>query len=117
MLDVSKITCWQFATHKVADPKLIAVWISGFKKGKRGDTLVDTEKLDADAEKLRRFCISNPDMPVMDAVEKVVSEPALGPRGTGNKPEDWTEAMPLARGAPMAAHELQQDRGLVRAPR
>jgi acid stress chaperone HdeB len=75
MLDVSKITCWQFATHKVADPKLIAVWISGFKKGKRGDTLVDTEKLDADAEKLRRFCISNPDMPVMDAVEKVVSEP------------------------------------------
>jgi acid stress chaperone HdeB len=75
VLDVSKITCWQFATHKVADPKLIAVWISGFKKGKSGDTLVDTEKLDADAEKLRRFCISNPDMPVMDAVEKVVSEP------------------------------------------
>jgi len=72
MLDVSKITCWQFATHKVADPKLIAVWISGFEKGKRGDTLVDTEKLDADAEKLRKFCISNPDMPVMKAVEKVV---------------------------------------------
>lgn len=72
MLDVSKITCWQFATHKVADPKLIAVWISGFKKGQGGDTLVDTEKLDADAEKLRRFCISNPDMPVMEAVETVI---------------------------------------------
>jgi acid stress chaperone HdeB len=75
MLDVSKITCWQFATHKVADPKLIAVWISGFKHAKRGDTLVDIEKLDADAEKLRKFCISNPDMPVMEAVEKAVGEP------------------------------------------
>lgn len=72
MLDVSKITCWQFATHKVADPKLIAVWISGFHKGKSGDTLVDTEKLDANAEKLRKFCIANPDMSVMEAVEKVI---------------------------------------------
>jgi acid stress chaperone HdeB len=74
VLDVSKLTCWQFATYKVADPKLIAVWISGFQHGKRGDMLVDTEKLDADAEKLRTFCISNPDMPVMEAVEKVVGE-------------------------------------------
>jgi hypothetical protein len=57
------------------DPKLIAVWVSGFKHAKRGDTLVDIEKLDADAEKLRKFCISNPDMPVMEAVEKAVGKP------------------------------------------
>lgn len=74
VLDVSKLTCWQFATHKVADPKLIAVWLSGFHNGKRDDTLVDTEKLDADTDKLRTFCISNREMPVMEAVEKVVSE-------------------------------------------
>lgn len=74
VLDVSKLTCWQFATHKVADPKLIAVWISGFHNGKSGDTLVDTEKLDADAAKLRTFCVSNPDMPVMEAVEKVIGD-------------------------------------------
>ena len=72
MLDISKLTCWQFATHKVADLRLIASWISGFQHGKRGDTLVDTQKLGDDADKLRSFCISNPKMPVMEAVEKVV---------------------------------------------
>ncbi|ODS00673.1 hypothetical protein AUC68_13805 [Methyloceanibacter methanicus] len=72
VLDVSQLTCGQFARHKVADPKLIAAWLSGFQNGKSDDTLVDTEKLDADTDKLRTFCFSNPDMPVMEAVEKIV---------------------------------------------
>ena len=72
MLDVSKLTCEQFATYKVADPKLIASWISGFQHGKRGDTLVDTQKLDTDTDKVLAFCLENPDALVMEAVDKVV---------------------------------------------
>ena len=72
MLDVAKLTCWQYATYKITDPKLIAIWINGFQHGKRGDTLVDTQKLDADMDKVRQFCVANPETPVMEAVEKVV---------------------------------------------
>ncbi len=72
MLDVSKLTCQQFATYKVADPKLIAIWINGFQHGKRGDTLVDTQKLDTDTDKVLAFCLENPDASVMEAVDKVV---------------------------------------------
>jgi acid stress chaperone HdeB len=44
MLDLTKVTCDQFIKYKVADPKLIAVWLSGYFHGKRGDTIVDTQK-------------------------------------------------------------------------
>jgi hypothetical protein len=72
MLDVSKLSCQQYATYKVTDPKYIAIWINGYQHGKRGDTLVDTQKLDTDMDKIREFCTMNPDVPVMEAVEKVI---------------------------------------------
>jgi acid stress chaperone HdeB len=72
MLDVSKLSCEQYATYKVKNPKLIAIWINGFQHGKRGDTPLDTEKPHADMDKVLDFCLANPDTLVMEAVEKVV---------------------------------------------
>ncbi len=71
LLDVSKVTCWQFATYKVANPQFIAIWVSGYHQGKRGDTVVDTERLVANADKLSDYCTKNPDIPLMQAVETV----------------------------------------------
>jgi acid stress chaperone HdeB len=72
MLDVSKITCWQFATYKVTSPKFIAIWLSGFHHGKRGDTIVDTQQLAEDADKMTAYCSKNPEVPMMQAVEAVL---------------------------------------------
>jgi len=36
MLDISKVTCDQFAGYKITDPQNIAVWLSGYYNGKRG---------------------------------------------------------------------------------
>ena len=69
MLDVSKITCWQFVTYKVTNPKYIAVWVSGYHHGKRGDTVIDTQKLLANTEKLEAYCTKNPDVPMLEAAE------------------------------------------------
>ena len=69
MLDISTVTCDQFIKYKVADPKLIAVWLNGYFHGKRADTKVDTQKLNADAEK---FCFKNPQAPLMQSVESIV---------------------------------------------
>jgi acid stress chaperone HdeB len=72
---VSKITCWQFVTYKVEDPKNIAIWISGYEHGKRGNTVLDVQRLMADADKLAKYCVKSEDMPVMRAFETILSSP------------------------------------------
>ena len=44
-VDVSKITCDQFNGYKVTNPKNIAIWLSGYYHGERGETTVDTQQL------------------------------------------------------------------------
>ena len=72
MLDVSKLTCDQFIKYKVADPKLIAAWLSGYFHGKRADAMVDTQKLNVDADKVEKFCFKNPQAPLMQSFESVL---------------------------------------------
>src|ERR1041385_7593039 len=71
MLDVAKITCDQFAAYKITNPQNIAMWLSGYYNGKRGNTVLDTQAMTAENQKLREFCITNPQMPVMQAAEKL----------------------------------------------
>ena len=68
-LDVSKITCDQFTGYKVTNPRNIALWLSGYYNGKRGNTVIDTQGLDANARKLQDYCLLNPSVPVMQATE------------------------------------------------
>lgn len=71
-VDVAKITCEQYVLYKIADPREIAMWLSGFYNGKRNNTILDPTKLNEQAEKLKNFCIINGKMTVMDAVAKVI---------------------------------------------
>ena len=68
-LDLSKITCEQYTGYKVTNPQNIAIWLSGYQHGKRGDTTLDTQGLIADAKKLRDYCFRNRQKLVMEAVE------------------------------------------------
>ncbi len=71
-LDVSKITCWQYVAYKVTNPKYLAVWLSGFRHGKNGETIVDMQAVVENAAKLERYCGQNPDIPMMQAAETVL---------------------------------------------
>jgi acid stress chaperone HdeB len=84
-LDVAKITCDQYTSHKITSPQNIAIWLSGYYHGKRGDTTLETQALIANAKKVRDYCFRNPQTLVMDAVEKVLGGRAgdcedIGPR-------------------------------------
>ena len=68
-VDVEKINCQQFAKYKIAHPDRIAIWLNGYFHGKRGDTIVDTQELVESADKLKEYCIKNPDVLLMQAVE------------------------------------------------
>src|SRR6476660_458577 len=68
-LDVSKITCDQYTGYKITNTQNIAIWLSGYYHGKRGDTTLETQGLVAGAKKLRSYCSRNPETLVMNAVE------------------------------------------------
>jgi acid stress chaperone HdeB len=68
-VDVSKITCEQYVLFKVADPQSIAIWLNGYRHGQSGDTIVDTQRFKDNADKLKRYCYSNTEKPIMQAVE------------------------------------------------
>jgi acid stress chaperone HdeB len=68
-LDVSKITCNQFAAYKITSPRNIAIWLSGYYNGKRDNTIIDMQELMEDTQKLQDYCILHPETRVMQAVE------------------------------------------------
>jgi acid stress chaperone HdeB len=71
-LDVANVTCGQFISYKVTNPKYLAVWISGFHHGKSGDTTVDMQTLVTNADKLVEYCLKNPDALMMRAAETIL---------------------------------------------
>jgi acid stress chaperone HdeB len=72
LLDVAKVTCSQFVTYKVTNPKYLAVWLSGFHHGRNGDTTVDMQTVVANADKLVEYCLKNPDALMMQAAETIL---------------------------------------------
>jgi hypothetical protein len=73
-IDVAEITCEQFSLLKVqgADPDQIAIWLSGYYHGMRSSTKVDVERLKENAQKIQNYCLSNGQVTLMGAVEKVL---------------------------------------------
>jgi hypothetical protein len=71
-IDVAKITCEQFRLFAVADPHDISMWLGGYYNGKRNNTIIDTQKFKEQANKVKDYCILNPKVTVMEAVEKLL---------------------------------------------
>ncbi len=68
-IDMSKITCEQWLTFKVADPDQIAIWMAGWYGAKRNTTLVEVQALKETANRLKDICIRNLNVPLMKVVE------------------------------------------------
>jgi acid stress chaperone HdeB len=73
-IDASNITCDQFVHSKVAPPRLVAAWLSGYYNGKRDKRVIDLQTFEANLGKLENFCYQekNFKLPVMQAVEEVL---------------------------------------------
>jgi acid stress chaperone HdeB len=73
-IDVSKITCDQYVGFKVADPKDIVTWLSGYYHGKQGNTFFEPHRLKEIADKVQSECLvrQNSNLPVMQVFEKLV---------------------------------------------
>jgi acid stress chaperone HdeB len=72
-IEVSKITCEQYLSFSVADPRDINIWLSGYYHGKEGTTVFEPHRLRETAEKLKAECLAqaNSKLPVMQVMQKV----------------------------------------------
>ena len=70
-IDISKITCDQFMGYKIINPYSLAMWLSGYYNGQRGNTIIDTETRAAQTSTLQDFCLHNAKVPVMQAIDKL----------------------------------------------
>jgi acid stress chaperone HdeB len=75
-IDISKITCDQFLGYKIINPNDIAMWLSGFYNAQHGNTIFDTEILAAQKRELQDYCLQNPKVPVMQAIDMLFHTPA-----------------------------------------
>lgn len=73
-VDVAKITCEQYLLFKVADPRDIAIWLSGYYHGKGGTTVVETQQFKDKSEEVKIYCRQHLQQPVMQAVEAVLKQ-------------------------------------------
>jgi len=71
LLDTSKMTCQQYVTSKVVNPRDLAIWVSGYFHGKAGNAILDIEELKSRAEKVRKFCQTNPQKTLLEAAEEL----------------------------------------------
>jgi acid stress chaperone HdeB len=71
-VDVTKITCEQYLNFAVADPRDIAIWLSGYYHGKRGSSILEPQALKKNAEKLKEACFvrANSKLPITQVIEK-----------------------------------------------
>jgi hypothetical protein len=81
-IDVSKITCNDYALDKVTDTRTVVLWLDGFYSGRRNNTVIDTHAVERNADKVMEYCRSNPDMVLMQGVETTLGG---GNRAVGSK--------------------------------
>lgn len=68
-LDVTKITCKQFVSGEITDPRAITIWFSGFFHGMRNNTILDKSALFKEETDLHVYCSSHLNEFVMDVVK------------------------------------------------
>ena len=73
-IDVSKITCDQFAQGKVGLPRTTAIWLNGYYHGRIGSTTIDTEQSEAIFGMLMDYCRTGDHgkVLVMQALERLM---------------------------------------------
>jgi acid stress chaperone HdeB len=71
-VDVSKITCDEFVKYEIADPKRIAIWISGYYHGIHNNPIVDKHQTLQMIDKLEEYCFKHPNDLVMKEVDELL---------------------------------------------
>ena len=70
-VDMAKITCGQFLRDEFAPSDYVATWLSGYYNGKRNNTIIESDTMIQNANKVSEYCYQNREATVTYAVKKV----------------------------------------------
>ena len=68
-MDMSKATCKEVGALSAAKTVAVALWANGYVHGKAGNPVIDSDKAQANAEKVADYCKSNPNSTLANAIE------------------------------------------------
>jgi acid stress chaperone HdeB len=68
-MDMSKATCKEAGAMSAAKTVAVALWVNGYVHGKAGNPVIDSDKAQANAEKVADYCRSNPDSTLTNTIE------------------------------------------------
>lgn len=69
-IEMSEITCKDFAGYDDATKDFIGNWMRGFFMSKNNLTVIDSRYVKRNTEKIARYCKKLPKSSLMDAVQK-----------------------------------------------
>jgi len=68
---MAKVTCDDMRHTYLEDLVVIGSWLSGYYNAKRNNTIVDLKQLGRNTQRVLQFCQTNPEVPVMQAVDQI----------------------------------------------
>jgi hypothetical protein len=72
-VDVAKITCAQVLMEQLASPSRdIVLWLTGYYAGKRNNTIIESQTIKKDEERVNSYCYQHRETTVMDAIKNVL---------------------------------------------
>jgi acid stress chaperone HdeB len=69
--DMAEIKCGDLDRLYFDEFVVIDAWFSGYYHGKSGTTVIDSNTIAANTAKVLNFCKTNPDVTIVQAVEKL----------------------------------------------
>ncbi|WP_457797991.1 HdeA/HdeB family chaperone [Methylocystis sp. S23] len=69
-IDMSEITCKDFAGYDADTQEFIANWMRGYFMSKNNLTVIDSRYVKRNGQKIARYCKKLPKSSLMDAVQK-----------------------------------------------
>lgn len=70
-LDMSKLTCKDLSTMTPGQILGVGLWLSGYAHGKAGNAVIDSDAMQANADKFADYCNKNPAATVFDVIAQV----------------------------------------------
>ena len=70
-VDMADIKCGDLSRLYLEEFIVIDAWFSGYYHGKSNTTVIDSNKVAANTHKVLEICKMNPDVTVMQAIEKL----------------------------------------------
>jgi len=73
-IEMSKLTCAQFAAYNKDNMSIIMMWLEGYYTEEDDDAVIDFGKMAGDTAQLLIYCGDNPDTDIISASDEVMDK-------------------------------------------